>query len=56
MNDLIPWCFPDNCPALICGGPHWSHQCPKTWHEGSAKVVMHIKNDRCSFCGQTRGG
>jgi hypothetical protein len=18
----VPWCYPDECPASICGGPH----------------------------------
>ncbi len=24
----LDWCYVDDCPAMICNGPHIQHRCP----------------------------
>lgn len=51
-DEKTKWCHVDDCPAVICGGPHVSHKC----QDGSVTVTSHVDNrDPCPFCGLAPG-
>lgn len=46
MTTIEGWCDVDNCPTLICNGPHHEHVC-----NGGDRVTMHVNNGPCGLCG-----
>lgn len=41
------WCEADDCPSIICNGPHVEHRC------GDSIVTARFDNDEpCPYCGK----